>query len=359
MSQSLICSYCQESFVSKTQLMKHLDTHGISTMQSKPDRVVILFGWISNTIEEQTEWIKDSDINNQITTTWDKSNTNSNNIEYHLLNAIEKHQNPTALKDITERPNFSRSSSCSQTTVHMIGTEPANHGLCDTICMTLKKSRLDTETWLNQINMILQQSHPNIIALDRIILSSSFDNTTANNTNAYKFNAEVSCTQRRVECLIPLDLIMPPDLTLHPDEPIIRKWQQRTELKLSKSQHEAYLNSQQELQHHTTDSSDNTYNTDTTTSTTTDTSTDTTDPTIHTTNKNTPATTPTGRLVTISKMDSEFPIDTIEGQIRINYFRQLKRLLKQFSSVLSLHNFTTGMCVYNTITYCACYPPII
>ena len=350
MSQSLICSYCQESFVSKTQLMKHLDTHGISTMQSKPDRVVILFGWISNTIEEQTEWIKDSDINNQITTTWDKSNTNSNNIEYHLLNAIEKHQNPTALTDITERPNFSRSSSCSQTTVHMIGTEPANHGLCDTICMTLKKSRLDTETWLNQINTILQQTHPNIIALDRIILSSSSDNTTANNTNTYKFNAEVSCTQRRVECLIPLDLIMPPDLTLHPDEPIIRKWQQRTELKLSKSQHEAYLNSQQQ-QHtnlHTQQSTSTTTNSDTDTiiyadTKNTDANTTTPTPTNNNTDTTTsPTATPTGRLVTISKMDSEFPIDTIEGQIRINYFRQLKRLLKQFSSVLSLHNFTTG-----------------
>ena len=353
MSQSKVCSYCQESFVSKTQLMKHLDTHGISTMQSKPDRVVILFGWISNTIKEQTEWIKDSDINNQITSSWDKSN--NNNIEYHLLNAIEKHQNPTALTDITERPNFSRSSSCSQTTVHMIGTEPANHGLCDTICMTLKKNRLDTETWLNQINTILQQSHPNIIALDRIILSSSSNNTTANNTNTYKFNAEVSCTQRRIECLIPLDLIMPPDLTLHPDEPIIRKWQQRTELKLSKSQHEAYLNNtqQQQQQHtnqHTQQSTHSTPTSDTDTASNADTN-NTYPNTTTTTNTNTNATanttspktpTTTNRIKTISKMDTEFPIDTIEGQIRINYFRQLKRLFKQFSSVLSLHNFTTG-----------------
>jgi hypothetical protein len=41
-------------------------------------------------------------------------------------------------------------------------------------------------------------------------------------------------------------------------------------------------------------------------------------------------------------MDQEFPVDTVEGQKRIAYFRKLKILLKRFAGRYSLHNFVSG-----------------
>lgn len=43
-----------------------------------------------------------------------------------------------------------------------------------------------------------------------------------------------------------------------------------------------------------------------------------------------------------SDMDLKFPYDTDEGQARINFFRNLKALLKKYAGTHNLHNFMTG-----------------
>lgn len=97
-------------------------------------------------------------------------------------------------------------------------------------------------------------------------------------STSFDLNAETNCSQRVTECMLPLDLIMPVDLQIQPETPITRKGWTR--------------NAEQ--------------------------------------------------MTSLSPMDSDFPAETEEGQVRIAFFRQLKKLLKKIAGRVTLHNYVTG-----------------
>lgn len=181
---SVICSLCNERYTSRSKLFKHLeDSHGYISSKGKSQRALILFGWLSSVPveEERDEWIKDSDIN-PTTPPW---TTPSDLLEAELFSAIESVAAASPVR-VTERPKgYSRSSTCSQRACHVVGMEPANHGLCDTI-LYQSKQRLapaDVETWLDKVNALLPQY---MRVLDRLIMPGG----------AFEFNAESNCSQR-------------------------------------------------------------------------------------------------------------------------------------------------------------------
>jgi hypothetical protein len=53
------CSFCQESFSSKTKLFKHLQVHGYVAPNAKPDRVILLAGWLADYCPDTDEWTGD------------------------------------------------------------------------------------------------------------------------------------------------------------------------------------------------------------------------------------------------------------------------------------------------------------
>ena len=48
---------------SKTQLFKHLECHGFESLYSKAEKVVVLFGWLSQEVHQSEERLKDSPVN--------------------------------------------------------------------------------------------------------------------------------------------------------------------------------------------------------------------------------------------------------------------------------------------------------
>mmetsp|Transcript_29847 Transcript_29847/g.59478 ORF Transcript_29847/g.59478 Transcript_29847/m.59478 type:complete len:128 (-) Transcript_29847:1288-1671(-) len=58
-AKSCECSICQEKFDSKTKLFKHLQVHGYTGPNAKPDRVILLVGWLADYSPDCDEWTSD------------------------------------------------------------------------------------------------------------------------------------------------------------------------------------------------------------------------------------------------------------------------------------------------------------
>jgi hypothetical protein len=58
-----LCSICNESFTSKTKLFKHLATHGYQGANTKPERAVLLIGWLADYLPDNDKWIGESGLN--------------------------------------------------------------------------------------------------------------------------------------------------------------------------------------------------------------------------------------------------------------------------------------------------------
>jgi hypothetical protein len=54
-----VCSFCDETFASKTKLFKHLQTHGYAAPNAKPDRVILLVGWLAEYCQDNDQWTGD------------------------------------------------------------------------------------------------------------------------------------------------------------------------------------------------------------------------------------------------------------------------------------------------------------
>ena len=55
-AKSCVCSICQVEFSSKTKLFKHLQVHGYQGSSAKPDRVIVLVGWLADYCPDVDEW---------------------------------------------------------------------------------------------------------------------------------------------------------------------------------------------------------------------------------------------------------------------------------------------------------------
>lgn len=262
------CTLCGAELTSKTKLFKHLEEeHGLDNGNVKPEKVVVLFGWKSLHLDDTEVWVKET---NDIVI----KDEATSSIETELSRAISTFEkaSPEELEN-GRLKGFSRASSCSQRASHALGMENSNHACCDTICFQSTTRWRGQETiWLDGVNALLPA---HLRVLSRVVLPSFVG----------ELNAEQACTQRRFEYIIPLSVIMPKELAVPPEEPIVRQRKYKDE----KSNKGADSNEVKHL-----------------------------------------------------SMDQEFPADTPEGQARIAFFRRLKEMLKCIIGRQPMHNFTTG-----------------
>jgi hypothetical protein len=119
-----VCSFCDETFASKTKLFKHLQTHGYAAPNAKPDRVILLVGWLAEYCQDNDQWTGDmgsTSVGREVAV--DK-------VEAALYRAIYAVENGlTALESIPpevafERPKgSSRASSVVQRSAILLGNE--------------------------------------------------------------------------------------------------------------------------------------------------------------------------------------------------------------------------------------------
>lgn len=266
-SKSTKCDVCEKEFPSKTQLFKHLAVHGFESKDSKPTKVVVLVGWLSEVTIDDNEWISEqSNESHEIDVT-------SQRVEDELFRALYLVENNVDVVPpgvIIERPRgFSRGLGSLQRNSLVFGSEATCHGQCDTLCFQVKSfASIGKDAWKMKMNEKLSRY---VIIHEVFILSPAA---------APHFNAESDCTQRRYEYIFPLRYILPANAAL-PPEPIIRK--RKSEM-----------------------------------------------------HGNLPKTSKLGA------MDQRFPADTDEGQIRICFFRKMKRIFKVLAGKKRFHNFVTG-----------------
>ncbi len=211
-----VCEVCAEEFPSKTKLFKHLEQHGVMSNNSKPIKVVLLVGWLNDLVEDSDTWIID-----QIGAT-SYTEPVTERIEHQLWSAVYALENNLAsvadipAEIVLERPKgFSRGTSCMQRSSFLLGTEPSCHGCCDTFCFQIQRWQGPggDEGWVDKINSLLP---PSIRVIYKTVLSTA---------GSSEFHAENTCSQRRYEYMLPLRLVMPPELTFVPTTPIVRRVQ--------------------------------------------------------------------------------------------------------------------------------------
>lgn len=284
------CTVCGETFASKTKLFKHLPAHGVVRKEDKPVRIILLVGWkckeesldkdvILKNEDSCDLWLAEQSISSS-----HYHDSLSLDMENHLFKALYSVENGLNIEDlgsvtdamIAERKkmSFSRGTGISQRTSPLFSHEENCQSLTDTFCLNVKPFGVGEkaiESFLLKLNSFLP---PYIRAHNCYFLGG---------LNSNDFHAEMSCTQRRYEYLVPLKSILPPlteELKQNLTELI------KTERPKKKSRLE------------------------------------------HVTNK----------II----MDEVFPIDTIEGKHRVEFFRKLKGIFKTLAGKKKFHNFVTA-----------------
>lgn len=202
------CEFCTESFPSKTKLFKHLSTHGVA-VRGKATKLALLVGWISNLVEYQDRWIGE-----QLLGSDRIIDSVAHSVEECLFRIIAGIDSQAGLsleeqRDADKKPKgYSRGTGTSQRVSLLFAAEPTTHSLCDTVCFSVY-AQFTSEEWLSRIRACLPA---HIAVHDTYLLLPGGD-----------FHAETDCTQRRYECLLPLDLCMPVDLVGLPEVPVVRQ----------------------------------------------------------------------------------------------------------------------------------------
>ena len=333
-SKEVVCELCSLIFPSKRKLFLHLEKdHGYDNPNSKPHKAVILFGWISQTRNDNLVWVKEGEV------CVDPQNESIENFLFNAISAVstlsEIELLTICLENIDDKVKrfnlpklpFSRSSSNSQKSCNYIGMEQSNHCLCDTLCIQIKKYISEpSDSWVQKVNKLLPK---HIRVLDIMMLPSA----------AYDFHAETYCSQRRYEFLLPLDVIMPPDIAEVPTVPIVRQRDRYKQKKSDTIRNQTTASASPSLSPSPAVKQDDTHHNDL--NETTDGDNDVTSVNHDPNETETETQTETDERM-FSIMDKEFPIDTKEGQTRIAYFRKLKPFVKVFQGRYCLHNFVTG-----------------
>jgi len=307
------CTICEEHFSSKRQLFKHLEVvHNYMDENMKPVKVVCLVGWLSEETSDLEIFIKDSRLDSErlMTTTAGGSalalsqdelsgnGTTKSRVETALFDTIRDCFN-TDLPATTEermkelarsspapgvepgvtqpaitssRPKSVTRGSQAESTA-AVGVERTCHALADTFCFHLLRPIGNEQAWLDSVNARLP-SNMRVLSC-RVAPGKGSD-----------LNANASCSQRRYEVMLPVDMMLPEN-----DEEYGEMATQFIDGKSFKS-----LNTQ----------------------------------TWANTNKK-------------AGLDDEFPIDTPEGLRRVRFFRIIKAIMKGFGGRYQMfHNFASG-----------------
>jgi tRNA pseudouridine(38-40) synthase len=260
------CEVCHEIFPSKTRLFRHLvESHGLET-PTKAMKVVVLIGWLSCTFTDVDQWINDKQA------TADPIDVTSSTVELSVFEALNKLENRSGNN---ERPRgYSRGSSVQQRTTLLFAQEPTCHSFSDTFCFQVSSwnNPGGKQGWIVEMNKLL----PYHI---RVLHAYAVSGSAGSN-----FHAEMDCSQRRYEYLIPLKMIMPLEFVKPPEMEITRRNHHRVV-------DDSFLKSVK------TDS---------------------------------------------SLMDKNHPLETVEGQTRVAFFRRLKSILQLLTGKRRYHNFVTS-----------------
>lgn len=121
-AKACVCVLCKQEFSSKTKLFKHLEVHGYEGPNTKPERVVLLVGWLADFCEDSDEW------NADLAGTALEKDASLDQVEgalYRAIYALENNLNSVAQIDpsvVFERPRgSSRASSVVQRSAILLG----------------------------------------------------------------------------------------------------------------------------------------------------------------------------------------------------------------------------------------------
>jgi len=199
------CELCLDTFSSKTKMFKHLSAvHGYVPPNCKPDKVILLVGWVSDLLIDSNSWISDG---GTITATGGamQDQIPVDKVEDALFRAIYCLENgldstscipPDVL--ISRPRGTSRASSVVQRSSILLSVEPSAHGLCDTFFMSVKRLPFDDNEWIRRINALLPYC---VKVLYRYALGVP--------SSSNEFHAELSCSQRRFEYMISYSSLNP------------------------------------------------------------------------------------------------------------------------------------------------------
>jgi len=199
--KSIICDICKLEFSSKTKLFRHLTIyHGYESEyhnSAKYQRVVLLFGWISSSIN-----LNDNDIWERDALQCASGSVGLDFVEEQLFKAIYAAENKISLDEVPREvynrhpKGYSRCSRSSQMSALDLGIEASNSGYGDIICMTVKMIEEDfVNEWINTVNNFLPKT---IKIFQRLTLPIGTND----------FNAEINATQRIYEYMIPMSYVM-------------------------------------------------------------------------------------------------------------------------------------------------------
>ena len=194
---------CGENFTSKTKLFKHLslfhEYENDNYKMHKTQRIALVFGWIATKVENEVNvWRKEMSL---------ETTVQVDEIEREILKTIYSVETNTSINDVPKDEylkfprGYSRCGRSGQLSSFSLGVEPNTSGCGDVICISVKRidNPVKVNEWVDNLNSILPL-HIRIISRTNIP-STSVD-----------WNAETSCTQRRYEYMIPLNLLMPKQL---------------------------------------------------------------------------------------------------------------------------------------------------
>jgi tRNA U38,U39,U40 pseudouridine synthase TruA len=338
------CSLCQLELPSKRKLFHHLiDVHDYVDDRVKPCKVVLLVGWISNESDDMEVFLtdprnvaslrEDMFVNGIVQDEIDGNGTTKARVETAVFNAIrqvfdaipqpsndetskfttmahadlfldkKRHTDEKSLHSsninssvkiqnmtdeelaIHTRQIYSKGltrGSQSQESTLAVGIERTCHSLTDTFLLTLPRHPGNENNFILKVNNVLMNNYNNEIC----ILSCKVLPGKGSDINGYS-----SCTQRRFEYMLPLDLILP-DLNDENEYSNIA----------------TYLIEEREYKK----KSDREWR-------------------------------GTDEQIKKSELEAEFPEDTIEGNKRVNFFRILKVVMKNMGGRYQMYyNFASG-----------------
>lgn len=206
------CELCSETFASKSKMFKHLSlAHGYVPPNCKPDKVILLVGWVSDLLIDSNTWTSDAGTITAAATGGgggamamqdqlpvDKVEDALFRALYCLENGLDS-SSSIPIDVLIARPRgTSRASSVVQRSSMLLSVEPSAHGQCDTFFLSVQRLPYDDNEWIRRINALL----PNTV---RVLYRYAPGVSSSSN----EFHAELSCSQRRFEYMIPYSALNP------------------------------------------------------------------------------------------------------------------------------------------------------